>query len=98
MGYFPTAQEVYYKWILADILNKINKSNQNFIDITLCNDRINDYLTNKGYVLKELRYEYKDNIFGFWGRTSGDGHCLLRISWGDSKFDLSQEGDFRPKS
>jgi hypothetical protein len=102
---FPTADEVYYSSILENIKEKIFTSGTDFVDITTYNRRIQKYLENKGYILVELRYEYKDsnseykdtscNDFGFWGRFTGDGTCILRIIWGDTDFALRQYGDYR---
>ena len=86
MFYFPTAAELRYKNLLETILEQMEKARRHycadFIDITLGNDVVINYLIEKGYNVKELRYEYKNNVYGYYGRQVGDGSVLVRISWG----------------
>ncbi len=96
---FPTAFEMDHRFFLQNLQEKMENSRLPFIDITLCNHKIEQYLKDKGYTLMELRYEYKDTEkgkeWGFFGRTTGDGHCLLRIMWNDHEVYRNTFGDFR---
>lgn len=97
---FPTADEVMYENILNNIKESIIKAKimyNDFFDMSLCNQRIIDYLISKGYIVKEIRYEYEEGVinYGFYGRTCGDGYYLMRIIWGDEKHCMSQFGDYR---
>ena len=94
---YPTASEVRYKNILDDIYEKIDTSRDGFIDITLSNSCILDFLKEKGFLTFRVMYEYNENReYGYFGRTKGDGHVLMRIIW-DSNIDFVLEtyGDFR---
>lgn len=97
---FPNADEVYYEHILNNIKESIIKArikHNDFFDMTISNTRIINYLISKGYIVKEIRYEYKSGSinYGFYGRTCGDGNCFMRIIWGDEQYCMSQLGDFR---
>lgn len=85
MFYFPTAAELYYKDLLENLLDQMKKARSHyyadFIDVTLGNNTVINYLIEKGYNVKELRYEYKNNVYGYYGRQAGDGSVLVRISW-----------------
>ena len=85
MFYFPTAAELYYKDLLKNLLETMEKARKHycadFIDVTLANNTVILYLIDKGYNVKELRYEYKDGIYGYYGRQVGDGIVMVRISW-----------------
>lgn len=98
---FPTAFEMEYRFLLQNLHEDMLKARMPFVDITLCNREVEEYLRNKGYILKELRYDYKKtekgDEWGFWGRTSGDGHVLLRVMWNDHDQYRNAFGDFRPK-
>jgi hypothetical protein len=76
-----TAFEMKYKYLLKNIEEKMLESYQGFIDMTLCNHEVEDYLKSKGYSLQEVRYERIDGVYGFHGRLTGDGEIKMRISW-----------------
>lgn len=91
---YPTAFEVRYRFILDDIYKKIKESRDNFIDVTLGNNEVIQYLEEKGFVVIDIRYEYKKKQWGFFGRTTGDGTCVTRIIWGDVTMCMGMYGDF----
>lgn len=77
-----TAFEMKYRYLLASIEEQMVKSSwDNFIDVTLCNHEVEDYLKRKGYKLQEVRYERINGVYGFHGRLTGDGEVKMRISW-----------------
>lgn len=97
---YPTAFEVRYRFLLDNIYEQIDASILNFIDITLGNDDVIQYLEEKGFIIIDIRYEYKninnENKWGFFGRTTGDGTCVTkRIIWGDVNMCMKMYGDFR---
>ena len=100
MFYFPTAAELRYENLLKDILNKLNTARGSycvdFIDVAMANNTVVNYLIEKGYTVKEIRYEYKDKVFGYYGRQIGDGSVYIRISFNGNMNHIL--GDFRNAS
>lgn len=97
---FPTATEVRYHWFLTGLLEDIEEACRTrfveFLDITLSNRYLEEYLVSKGFTLVGIRYEYNENKeWGFWGRTDGDGICMTRIIWGDVDWAMAHNGDYR---
>lgn len=92
---FPTAFEMQYRFLLINIREKIEASQLPFIDITLENKDVISYLEGLGYLVQPLRYEYKDGVYGFYGRRDGDGDTLRRILWEHSPQYRNMWGDYR---
>lgn len=82
---FPSAIEVKYNNLLNNIKEYMLKAHMqglSFIDITLINQEVTNYLNKKGFCCNEIRYEYdKNNRYGYHGRMKGDGICIMRIGW-----------------
>lgn len=98
-NHYPTAFEIKYRFILDNIYEEMYNSRNGFIDTTLGNNEIVNFLKEKGFTVIDIRYEYKTisgtRKYGFYGRQIGDGHIITRIIWGDVKECLEQYGDFR---
>ena len=96
--YFPTAIEVQYHHIIKNIYECMENARQSFIDIAITSHEIENYFTEKGFKVIDIRYDLDlvdKNKFGFYGRTSGDGICYKRFIWGNANDAMSTFGDFR---
>lgn len=79
-----TAIELRYRSLLKGLENQMIEASrrcEEFIDLTLCNHEVTDYLISLGYKIKEVRYETIDGEYGYHGRDTGDGTVKTRISW-----------------
>jgi hypothetical protein len=77
-----TAIEMKYRFLLANLEESMLKRRDGYIDVTLCNDELENYLRSLGYDVKYIRYEFNThNEWGYWGRDTGDGAIMTRISW-----------------
>ena len=96
--YFPTAIEVKYHNNIQNIYEYMAIARQSFIDVSIANHEIENYFTEKGFKVIDIRYDrdlVDKNKFGFYGRTSGDGRCYKRFIWGNVNDAMTTFGDFR---
>lgn len=107
---FPTAFEMKYRSLLENLQEKMESAHRSFLDVNMCNDEVEKYLRELGYSVTEIRYQYVSDpkpfdgpvttngngqVFGYFGRKTGDGQILNRISWGDHSFNMNCFGDYR---
>ena len=100
---FPTALEMRYDSLLRQIHGGMvcaMGQGHSFFDMPLCNEAIEGYLRQKGYELAEVRYDHQvfdgKKFYGFFGRVTGGGDCLKRVSCsGKIHLDLCFYGDYR---